>query len=290
VPVKVEHLGAATLALAPLCVDGRGPFPFVLDTGAPSTLFDTHFPDFVRLGADAPPEILHQPGCATVVLHVAVPRWSLGPVILAAQSVSVVRIPGFGLTGQPMGLIGSDVLGRFGAIRIDYLARLLTVAGPEGPPMVAGTSINGPAGSTVPPDLVGLGAGTPIPVTVSTSVSGTSVRAPVSFGSRGPFAFAVSTGAPASEVTAQMAVRLGLARTGQVQPVTSLGCPRDAPVVVSGLWSSGSVRLRPGPMITSVAATTSPGAEGLIGSEVLGQRGSFVLDYRSGTMYLGAGS
>lgn len=290
VPLRIEHIDASILTLVPLCVDGHGPFPFVLDTGAPSTLFDTHFLDFVRLGADAPPEILHQPGCATVLLHVSVPRWSVGPVGLNTQSVAVVRMPGFGLSGQPMGLLGSDVLSRFGAIRIDYLARLLTVAGPEGPPPSPGGSVNGPTADTVPPDMLSPGTGTPIPVDVTTSASGTSVVAPVSFGTRGPFLFDVASGAPVSEASAQLAARLGLAKTGRSLPVTSLGCPRDGQVVASGPWASGSVPLRSGPIVAALSETSSPGAEGLIGSKTLSARGSFVLDYRSGSLVLGAGS
>jgi hypothetical protein len=131
VPLRVERTGASVRVIVSMCVDGSGPFPFVLDTGAPSTVFDTHFLDHVPFGVDAPATILHQPGCTTEVMHVSVIRWSIGPVALATQSVSVVRMPGFGLSGQPMGLLGSDVLSRFGAVRIDYRAQLLTVAGPE---------------------------------------------------------------------------------------------------------------------------------------------------------------
>jgi hypothetical protein len=276
--------------LVPVCFDGAGPFPFVLDTGAPSTLFDTHFLDHVRFGADAPVSLLHHPGCTTVVLHVSVTRWSIGPVALAAQSVSVVRMPGFGLSGQPVGLLGSDVLSRFGAVRIDYRAHLLTVAGPEGQSSALGTSISGPTAAPVPPGLLGLGAHTVIPVDVTTSASGTSVLTPVRFGTRGPFPFDVATGATASAVTAILAAHLGLQKTGQSEQVTSFGCLHSAPVVRSGPWAIGSVALQPRPMPAAVAAYSPAVAAGLVGSDALSAYGSIVLDYRSGSLLLGAGS
>jgi len=290
VDLEVQHLDGAIRVLVAVCVDGRGPFPFVLDTGASTTLFDTHLLDYVRLGADAPPEILHQPGCATVQLHVAVPRWSLGSTPLTAQSVPVIRLPGFGLAGQPMGLLGSDVLGRFGAIRVDYVARILTLDGPEGPALPPGMSVAGNTADPGPSDLVGVGSGSPIPVDVRTSASGTSVVAQVSFGVRGPYPFDVASGALMSETTATLAAGLGLTGTGPVRSVTSFGCTTSAPMASSGHWSIGSIPLAPGPIVTALAATSSPGAEGLIGSDTLSSLGSFVLDYRSGTLYLGSGA
>jgi len=289
VPLRVERAGPTVRVTIPMCVDGRGPFLFLLDSGAPSTLFDTHFLDHVRLPTAAP-SLLHQPGCATVVLHVTVNRWSLGPVALTNQPVAVVRMPGFGLGDQPMGLIGSDVLSRFGAVRIDYRAQLLTVAGPEGPRPAPGTSIQGRAASPVPPGLLGAGARAAVPLDVSTSASGTSALTPVRFGARGPFPFAVATGAGASAVSAPLAAHLDLLRAGQPEPVRSFGCTREAPVVRSGPWGVKSVTLPPRQMTATIPVDSPPGATGLVGSDALSAYGSIVLDYASGSLFLGAGS
>jgi hypothetical protein len=276
--------------LVSICVDGAGPFPFVVDTGAPSTLFDSHFPDHVRLAADAPVGVLRQPGCTVVVLHDLVHRWSIGPVALAGQSVSVVRMPGFGLEGQPVGLLGSDVLSRFGAVRIDYAAQRLTFAGPEGQGLVPGTSVDGPTPTPVPQGLLGVGARTVVPLDVTTTASGTSALTPVRFGTSRSFPFDVATGASTSAVTRPLAAQQGLVKTGQTGPVTSFGCLRDAPVVRSGPWAMGSVALPPGLMTAEVAATSPAGAEGLLGSDALRAYGWVVLDYRSGSLFLGDGS
>ena len=290
VPYGSNARCASVRVLVSICVDGAGPFPFVLDTGASSTLFDSHFPDFVRLSADAPVSVLRRPGCTAVVLHDLVQRWSIGPVALAGQSVSVVRMPGFGLEGQPVGVLGSDVLSRFGAVRIDYAAQRLTFAGPEGPVPVLGTSVDGPTSTPVPQGLLGVGARTVVPLDVTTTASGTSVLTPVRFDTSRSFPFDVATGASTSAVTGSLAAQQGLVKTGQTEPVTSFGCLRQAPVVISGRWAMGSVALPPGLMTAAVAATSPSEAEGLVGSDALRAYGWVVLDYRSGSLFLGDGS
>jgi hypothetical protein len=262
----------------------------VLNTGSPSTLFDTHFIDHVRLPTEAPVGLLRQPGCTVVVLHLSVNRWSIGPVALAGQSVSVVRMPGFGLEGQPVGVLGSDVLSRFGAVRIDYATQRLTIAGPEGQNSVPGTSVAGPTSASVPEGLIGGAARTVIPLDVTTSASGTSVQTPVTFGRSGPFPFDVATGAPTSAVAGLVATQLGLAKTGKSEPVNSFGCPRAATVVRSGPWAIGSVALPSRPITAAVAASAPSNSQGLLGSDALSAYGWVVLDYRTGSLFLGGRS
>ena len=282
--------GGSVRVLVSMCVDGSGPFPFVMDTGAPSTLFDTHFLDHVRLSANGPVGLLRQPRCTVVVIHDSVQRWSIGPIGLTAQPVSVIRMPGFGLAGQPMGVLGSDVLSRFGAVRVDYDAQRLTVAGLEGQSSVPGTSVNGPTSAPVPQGLLGPGMPTVLPLDVSTSTTGTSVMTAVTFDGRGPFPFDVATGAANSAVAAGLVAQQGLVETGQTEPVRSFGCFRSAPVVKSGPWAIGAVALLPRLLTAAVSVTSPAQAEGLLGSDVLGDYGWVVLDYRSGSLLLGAQS
>lgn len=288
VPINVVRGGGAPGVIAPLCVDGKGPFPFVIDTGATQTVFDTHFLDFVHPPAATLPTLLHQPGCVTVVLHVAVSHWSVGSLALAPQSVDVIRMPGFGLPGQPFGILGSDLLSRFGAVRVDFRSHRLTVLGPEGtetaPGQLAGTV-------AVAPDLLpllGPGSQTSAPVDVAATASGTSVLASVSFGDRGPYPFAIATGA-GSSVTAALATQLDLPATRASAPVRSFGCTQTAPVVESGAWSMASIVLPQEPMTQSVGVLAPEGAVGLVGSEALGSYAWMVLDYRTGTLVVGSG-
>ena len=74
--------------------------------------------------------------------------WSLEGVALAPQQLTAATLPQMGGKGEPDGLLGSDVLSRFGAVRIDFTPgrgarpagaggrpaqRLLALHGPDGP-------------------------------------------------------------------------------------------------------------------------------------------------------------
>ena len=48
--------------------------------------------------------------------------------------------------GEPVGLLGSDVLSRFGAVRIDFAAGALVLPGPEGAPLAQSSPFTGPQG------------------------------------------------------------------------------------------------------------------------------------------------
>ncbi len=72
-------------------------------------------------------------GCIGNAQPVGVPSWSVAGVALAPQTVTAATLPDFGGAGQPVGLLGSDVLSRFGAVRLDFTAQTLTFGGPEGP-------------------------------------------------------------------------------------------------------------------------------------------------------------
>ena len=90
--------------------------------------------------------------------------WSLDGVALAPQQLTAATLPQIGGKGEPDGLLGSDVLSRFGAVRIDFTPgpgarparpggrparrRPTPYTGPTGPPPAALTQ--GEAGTTVP--------------------------------------------------------------------------------------------------------------------------------------------
>ena len=55
------------------------------------------------------------------------------------------------MPGQPVGLLGSDVLSRFGAVRIDFAAQTLTFGGPQGPVLSnSDEEVRGPTGPPPP--------------------------------------------------------------------------------------------------------------------------------------------
>lgn len=118
-----------TFALIPVYIDGQGPFPFALDTGASRSLIAAalarrlHLPDRGSAG-----ELYGIVGGASAE-NVMVSDWRAGSVKLPSEIVatlgsasgSAVPPPAQGKRGQgPLGLLGSDVLSRYGKIAVDY--------------------------------------------------------------------------------------------------------------------------------------------------------------------------
>ena len=73
--------------------------------------------------------------------------WSLDGVPLAAQQITAATLPQMGGKGEPDGLLGSDVLSRFGGIRVDFGAGALVLPGPEGAPLAQSSQFTGPRGA-----------------------------------------------------------------------------------------------------------------------------------------------
>jgi hypothetical protein len=120
VPVQVMTSQGETMVLVPVKINGHGPYEFVLDTGASSSTISRslmrrlHLP---RTGGTA-----HVRGVTgdTVVPLVTVSRWTLGGQRLHGRSLPVLDLGGDFGGGQVSGLLGSDELRRFGAVRLDY--------------------------------------------------------------------------------------------------------------------------------------------------------------------------
>lgn len=112
------------LALAKVTIHGRA-FPFLIDTGSSKTLVDVALARKLHLRTIGKPIKVTGVGCSTTASKVRLNRWSIGgqplPSIVATSSVVA------GANGQALGLLGSDVLSRFGAIEIDYAHGLLTL-------------------------------------------------------------------------------------------------------------------------------------------------------------------
>ncbi len=127
VPLKVITSGGDTMVLVPVRVNGRGPYDFVLDTGASSSTVSETLMRRLRLprtGATA-----HVRGVAgdTVVPVVTVRRWTLGGQRLRGRVLPVLDLGGDFGAGQVNGLLGSDELRRFGSVRLDYGNRRLVL-------------------------------------------------------------------------------------------------------------------------------------------------------------------
>lgn len=112
------------LALARVRIHGRF-FPFLIDTGSSKTLVDDALAKTLHLKTVGHPVKVTGVGCSEGARKVRLGRWSIGgqtlPTIVATSSV----IAGSG--GHAFGLLGSDVLSRFGTISIDYAHGALTL-------------------------------------------------------------------------------------------------------------------------------------------------------------------
>jgi predicted aspartyl protease len=130
VPLQVvEGPEGSVLALAPVFINGQGPFPFALDTGASVSLIDRELAGQLGLPiAGTPREVTGITGAEEAEL-VRVDQWQVGEVGLPAAMGVTVNLPepsrGVGLQG----LLGSDILSEFGVITVDYRRGILILGG-----------------------------------------------------------------------------------------------------------------------------------------------------------------
>ncbi len=130
VPIQVQHLGDGGVnILIAIVIDGQGPFTFVVDTGAESSLIDTTTAANLHLQRAGRAHEIGGIGGSEQAIPVAINRWAMGPqsqVRLPPSTVDSASVQD--LSGSnTVGLLGSDVLSQFGNITINYDLKMLTV-------------------------------------------------------------------------------------------------------------------------------------------------------------------
>jgi predicted aspartyl protease len=120
VPIQVINTQGETMVLVPVRVNGHGPYDFVLDTGASSSTVSRSLVRRLRLPRTGSTAHVRGVAGATVVPLVTVGRWTVGGQRLHGRSLPVIDLGGDFGAGQVSGLLGSDELRRFGAVRLDY--------------------------------------------------------------------------------------------------------------------------------------------------------------------------
>jgi hypothetical protein len=119
VPLRViTAKGRDTVALVPVYIDGRGPFAFALDTGAAQSLIDVSLVRSLGLRSVGQRRLEGITGGGKGLI-VQVKNWRAGRVRLHPDTIASFKLMD-GRGGQPAGLLGSDVLSRFGKIAVDY--------------------------------------------------------------------------------------------------------------------------------------------------------------------------
>jgi predicted aspartyl protease len=285
VPVTVVRVGSGAVVVAGVCVDGAGPFPFLVDSGSSISVVDTRLADRFHLASAGAARRAAGIACTASVSPVRIERWSLGGAALAPQVVVAHSLPRLGARRSIDGIVGSDVLSRFAAVRVDYRTSTLTLASSEGAPLPAGL-VTGPTARPDPALLDGkirADAG----IDVESHDGEVAAFAPVRFRGRSALPFLVDTGAATTAVAASLVREDHLASSPGVDHVSGFGCSATLHEALSGPWSVGQAALMP----RKVAILPADGiaVDGLLGSDVLISAGSVVLDYRAARLVLEAG-
>jgi Aspartyl protease len=288
VPLTVSAVAGQVAESVNVCIGGQGPYPFVLDTGAGQSTIDAHLARRLHLAAAGPSSIFAGVGCTGKAQPVSVGSWSLEGIELAPQELTAASLPQIGGKGEPAGLLGSDVLGRFGAVRIDFVAGTLVVAGSEGPPLGGGTPYTGPVGQLGPPVSLTHGQGATVPLTVTPASGAVSLGVAVRFHGGAERDFVVDTGSSQSVAATSVSREENLQGTNLAQRQATVCSVITVPLVHSGPWSVPRVVLHP-QLIgeTDFGAISAGGIEGLLGSDQLRRFGWVVFDYPGGVMVLG---
>lgn len=287
VPLTVSVVAGQVAETADVCIGGQGPFPFVLDSGAGQSNIDAGLAHRLHLASAGPPSEFAGVGCTGSAQPVSVGAWSLDGVALAAQQLTAATLPQMGGKGEPDGLLGSDVLSRFGGVRIDFDAGALVLPGPEGAPLAESSPFTGPKGPALPALLQGE-SGTTVPLTVTPVPGDVSLSVAVRFGGGPRRDFVVDTGSSQSVVSSSVARAQSLKGTDLAQRQSTVCSVITAPLVQSGSWSVPGLALHPQLIGSTDFGTISlSGTQGLLGSDQLRRYGWVVLDYAGGQLVLG---
>jgi len=290
VPIRVVGSGAI---VADVCIGGEGPFPFLVDTGGSTTLVDSSLAARLHLALVDGPRTVSSFTCKRQISFAAISRWSVGNTTLLPQTVEVGTVQSPALPNLD-GVLGSDTLSSFGAVRIDYRQQTLTL-GPQSAPLRSDV-----AGGSGPPSVsASLTGGTsfasPMPVkVVSKTLSPHHLllievkpTVDLSFGAN-RFTLTLDTGAGTTNLGPSVVKKLRLPPAG---PPGAAYAGLDCPVVVNhytmGPAVLGKVRL---PQQTVGSNFIPPGTVGVLGSGTLINYNPVLVDYTDGELFLGQGT
>jgi len=288
VPLTVSVVAGQVAETVDVCIGSPGrPYPFILDTGAGQSTIDAGLARRLHLASAGAATEFAGVGCTGTARPVSVGDWSLDGVPLSTQQLTAATLPQMGGKGEPVGLLGSDVLSRFGGIRIDFDAGALVLPGPEGAPLAQSAPFSGPQGS--PPTALTQGeSGTTVPLTVTPATGDVSLSVAVRFVRGTRREFVVDTGSSQSVVSSSVARGVPLQTTGLAQRQSTVCSVITVPLVHSGSWSVPGLTLHPQLIGSTDFGTISlSGTQGLLGSDQLRRYGWVILDYADGQMVLG---
>lgn len=301
VPVRVvRNATAGVIIVAGVCVNGHGPFSFLVDTGASTTTIDSRVAALLHLRplGTVP---LSGFGCDRTasfakVSSLSVDGLSLEPQVVLVGPLRSPLVPALG------GLLGSDVLSRFGAVRIDFRADRLTLVGPEQPlssSAIAGqgrTHLKGDLtrGTTTTIAAVAVTDLAPVPNHSSLEFSEARLMVVVQVGKHKLNPFVVDTGAADTVISPSLASQAHLVQSGaDSRGYAGLACPVRISHYGMRSWglstlaaSGHSTKFALAPQSVFSAILPMDQA-GLLGSSTLLSYSPVVIDYRDGDLLLG---
>jgi hypothetical protein len=286
VPLTVSVVAGQVAETADVCISGQGPYPFVLDSGAGQSTIDAGLAHRLHLAPAGAETEFAGVGCTGTAEPVSVDTWSLDGVALAPQQLTAATLPQIGGKGEPDGLLGSDVLSRFSAVRIDFAAGALVLPGPEGAPLAQTAPFTGPM-SPPPAALTQGESGTTVPLTVMPMQGDVSLVVAIRFADGPRRNFVVDTGSSQSVVASSVAHEQSLRRTNLAQRQSTVCSVITVPLVHSGAWSVPSLALHSQLIDSTNFGDGLSGTQGLLGSDQLRRYGWVVLDYAGAQMVLG---
>jgi predicted aspartyl protease len=116
-----------TLAFVPVYINGQGPYAFALDTGASHSVVDVEIADELGLPRDGRDVEMSGVAAQEEAEPVKVGNWQVGDVKLPTDMIVAIQLSGPMKGGGLQGLLGSDVLSRFGTITVDYTQSVLVL-------------------------------------------------------------------------------------------------------------------------------------------------------------------
>ena len=269
IPALVVRRPGGAGAFVRLTVKGR-PYIFKVDTGAARTVVAATVAKALALPNRGARYSATTFGCKTSAQPVVVSDWKLGAATLPATTVASVKsvLAGAKLDGVPIsGLLGPDVLSRFGTVTIDFAGNRLILGG------------NAPSG------------GHTIPITVKRSKSG-KVFVTVQATIRGKTAgYVIDTGSSTPAIESRTTTQLGLQAVGKSLKAFGAACSTTVTPVRIDDWTAGGAKLPATVGVSSrssfINKTEGKGVVGLIGANVMSAFGEVTIDFADSRMVVG---
>ena len=257
------------LILLPVFVDGRGPYSFVLDTGAGSTVVSNELADALALPRGEKQDGRGAAGKMTLVKS-QVPSLTVGDETIESFPVSVTDLSFLGraMGVQVDGALGQTFLRHF-AMTLDYATNALTLRRPVGGTERALDEREIAFQWANAEDLL--------------------VVVPVFVNKKGPYDFALDTGASSTVISLELAAECGLA-TEKISQLTAGGGNGIVSRVQLGSLSVGAARQEnlaaaASDFLTQLNAELGSELQGIVGYDFM-RHYRVTLDYPRGTLTL----